>query len=83
MHKRQTVGDMSAALTGVLIAFNVPSSFPYWMAVIGCFVAIIIVKQIYGGIGRNVVNPAITARIVLFFSCNFIPICIISSNFLW
>ena len=68
MHKRQTVGDMSAALTGVLIAFNVPSSFPYWMAVIGCFVAIIIVKQIYGGIGRNVVNPAITARIVLFIS---------------
>ena len=68
MHKRQTVGDISAALTGVLIAFNVPSSFPYWMAVIGCFVAIIIVKQIYGGIGRNVVNPAITARIVLFIS---------------
>ena len=68
MHKRQTVGDMSAALTGMLIAFNVPSSFPYWMAVIGCFVAIIIVKQIYGGIGRNVVNPAITARIVLFIS---------------
>ncbi len=68
MHKRQTVGDLSAAVTGVLIAFNVPSSFPYWMAVIGCFVAIIIVKQIYGGIGRNVVNPAITARIVLFIS---------------
>ncbi|MDO4395639.1 MAG: RnfABCDGE type electron transport complex subunit D [Clostridia bacterium] len=68
MHRPQTVGDMSAALTGVLIAFNVPSSFPYWMAVIGCFVAIIIVKQLYGGIGRNVVNPAITARIVLFIS---------------
>lgn len=68
MHKRQTVGDLSAAVTGVLIAFNVPSSFPYWMAVIGCFVAIVIVKQLYGGIGRNVVNPAITARIVLFVS---------------
>lgn len=68
MHKRQTVGDLSAVVTGVLIAFNVPSSFPYWMAIIGCFVAIIIVKQIYGGIGRNVVNPAITARIVLFIS---------------
>ena len=68
MHKRQTVGDLSAAVTGVLIAFNVPSSFPYWMAVIGCFVAIVIVKQLYGGIGRNVVNPAITARIVLFIS---------------
>lgn len=68
MKKPQTVGDLSAVLTGVLIAFNVPSSFPYWMAVIGCFVAIIIVKQIYGGIGRNIVNPAITARIVLFIS---------------
>lgn len=66
--KTQTVGDLSAALTGMLIAFNVPSSFPYWMAVVGCFVAIVIVKQLYGGIGRNVVNPAITARIVLFIS---------------
>jgi len=68
MHKRQTVGDLSAAVTGVLIAFNVPSSFPLWMAIIGCFVAIVIVKQLYGGVGRNVVNPAITARIVLFIS---------------
>lgn len=68
MNKRQTVGDMSAALTGVLIAFNVPSSFPFWMAIVGCFTAIIIVKQIYGGLGRNIVNPAITARIVLFIS---------------
>lgn len=66
--KRQTIGDMSAALTGVLIAFNVPSSFPYWMAIIGCFIAIIIVKQLYGGVGRNIANPAITARIVLFIS---------------
>ncbi len=68
MHKKQTVGDLSSAVTGVLIAFNVPSNFPYWMAIIGCFVAIVIVKQLYGGIGRNVVNPAITARIVLFIS---------------
>lgn len=66
--KTQTVRDLSAALTGMLIAFNVPSSFPYWMAIIGCFVAIVIVKQLYGGLGRNVVNPAITARIVLFIS---------------
>lgn len=66
--KPQTVGDLSAAVTGVLIAFNVPSSFPLWKAAIGCFVAIVIVKQLYGGIGRNFVNPAITARIVLFIS---------------
>lgn len=68
MHKTQTVKDLSAAVTGMLIAFNVPSSLPIWIAVIGCFVAIIIVKQLYGGIGRNFVNPAITARIVLFVS---------------
>lgn len=68
MHKTQTVKDLSAAVTGMLIAFNVPSSLPIWIAVIGCFIAIIIVKQLYGGLGRNFVNPAITARIVLFVS---------------
>ena len=68
MHKPQTVGDLSAAVTGTLIAFNVPSGLPYWIAIVGCFVAIIVVKQLYGGLGKNVVNPAITARIVLFIS---------------
>ena len=68
MKKPQTVGDLSAAVTGVLIAFNVPSGLPYWIAIVGCFVAIIIIKQLYGGIGKNLVNPAITARIVLFIS---------------
>jgi len=68
MHRRQTAGDLSAAVTGVLIAFNVPSNLPYWIAVVGCFVGIIIVKQLFGGIGKNIANPAITARIVLFIS---------------
>lgn len=68
LHRPQTVGDLSAAVTGTLIAFNVPSNFPYWMAIIGCFVAIVIVKQLFGGIGKNFANPAITARIVLFIS---------------
>ncbi len=68
LKRPQTVGDLSAALTGLLLAFNVPSNFPFWMAIIGTFVAIIIVKQLYGGIGQNLVNPAITARIVLFIS---------------
>lgn len=68
MHKTQTVGDLSAAVTGTLIAFNVPAGLPYWIAIVGCFVAIIIVKQLYGGMGKNIVNPAITARIVLFIS---------------
>ena len=68
MHKTQTVGDLSAAVTGTLITFNVPSGLPYWIAIVGCFVAIIVVKQLYGGMGKNIVNPAITARIVLFIS---------------
>lgn len=68
MHRRQTIGDLSAALTGLLIALNVPSGLPYWIAVLGSFVAIIVVKQLFGGIGKNIANPAITARIVLFIS---------------
>ena len=67
-HKTQTVSDCSAALTGLLIAMNCPSGLPYWIAILGTFVAIIIVKQLYGGIGKNIVNPAITARIVMFIS---------------
>ena len=67
-HKTQTIGDLSAALTGLLIAFNVPSTFPLWQAILGCAFAIIVVKQLFGGIGRNFSNPAITARIFLFIS---------------
>jgi len=67
-HKTQTVTDGSAALTGLLIAMNCPSGLPYWIAVLGAFVAIIIVKQLFGGLGKNIVNPAITARIVMFIS---------------
>jgi electron transport complex protein RnfD len=63
-----TVSDLSAAVTGVLLAFNLPVTLPYWMAAIGCFVAIVITKQLFGGIGQNFANPAITARIVLFLS---------------
>ncbi len=67
-HKKQTVGDLSAALTGLLIAFNVPANFPVWQAIAGCLFAIVVVKQLFGGIGRNFSNPAITARIFLFIS---------------
>lgn len=68
MHKDQTVMDFSAALTGLLIAFNVPSGLPVWIAVVGCFIAIVVIKQLFGGLGKNLVNPAITARVVLFIS---------------
>jgi electron transport complex protein RnfD len=63
-----TVTDLSAVVTGLLLALNLPSSLPPWIAVIGCFVAIVIVKQLFGGIGKNIVNPAIAARIVLLAS---------------
>lgn len=66
--RENTISDLSAVVTGVLLSFNLPSSLPYWMAVIGCFVAIAIVKQLFGGIGQNFANPAITARIVLLVS---------------
>ncbi len=67
-HKKQTIGDLSAAVTGLLIAFNVPANFPFWQAIIGCLFAIVVVKQLFGGIGKNFSNPAITARIFLFIS---------------
>lgn len=67
-HKNQTIGDLSAVLTGVLLAFNVPSNLSYIIAIIGCFVAIVIVKCLFGGLGQNLANPAITARIVLLVS---------------
>ena len=66
--RTQTIGDLSAVLTGVLLAFNVPSNLSYIIAIIGCFVAIVIVKGLFGGIGQNIANPAITARIVLLVS---------------
>ena len=68
MKRPETVKDLSAAVTGTLIAFNVPATFPFWMAIIGCFVAIVLVKQLYGGLGRNFANPAIVARIMLLVS---------------
>lgn len=60
-----TIGDLSAAVTGVLLAFNLPSTIPLYMAVIGSFVAIIMTKELFGGIGRNFANPAVVGRIFL------------------
>ena len=63
-----TIGDLSAAVTGLLLALNLPSGIPVWMALFGCLVAIVVAKQMFGGLGHNFVNPAIAARIVLFIS---------------
>ncbi len=66
MKKPVTASDLSAAVTGVLLAFNLPVTAPYWLPVIGSFFAIVIVKQLYGGIGKNFMNPALAARAFLF-----------------
>ena len=66
--REQTIGDLSACVTGILLAMNLPVSFPLWMAIIGCLVAIIVVKEMFGGIGQNFANPALVGRIVLFVS---------------
>ena len=66
--KPQTVGDLSAVLTGVLLAFNCPSSLPYEIAIVGSFAAIVEIKQLFGGIGQNLVNPAVTARVFMFIA---------------
>lgn len=63
-----TVSDFSAVVTGMLLAFNLPVTIPLWQAALGSIVAILVVKQLYGGIGRNFANPAIVGRIVLFLS---------------
>ena len=65
LNRSTTISDLSAAVTGRLLAFNLPAGFPIWMAILGCFVAIVIVKQLFGGIGCNFANPAITGRIFL------------------
>ena len=66
--KERTISDLSAVVTGMLLAFNLPVDIPVYMAMIGCFVAIFIVKMLFGGIGQNFANPAVTARIVLMLS---------------
>lgn len=63
--KDQTIGDFSAVLTGLLLALNLPANIPLWQCVIGALFAIIVVKCLFGGIGHNLVNPAITARVFM------------------
>ncbi len=67
---RQTVrvGDLSAAVTGLLVGLNLPPTAPWWLAVIGSFIAVILVKQLFGGIGDNFMNPALAARGILLAS---------------
>ena len=68
LKKPQSVGDLSAVVTGLLLGMNLPSTVPLWVAAIGSVAAIVVVKQMFGGIGCNFANPAIAARIILMVS---------------
>ena len=65
LHKPQMIGDLSAAVTGLLLSMVCPPELPVWMLVVGNFFAIFVVKQLYGGLGKNFLNPALAARAAL------------------
>ena len=67
-NRPNTISDLSAAVTGVILAFNLPLNIPLWQAVFGSLVAIVAVKQLFGGIGKNFANPAIVGRIAMFLA---------------
>ena len=68
MHRKVTIFDFSAAVTGLLLALNLPVSVPWWLPIIGSVFAIIFVKQLFGGLGQNFMNPALAARCFLLIS---------------
>lgn len=68
MHKKITVKDGSAMVTGLLLALNLPASAPWWLPIIGGVFAVLIVKQLFGGLGQNIMNPALAARCFLLIS---------------
>lgn len=68
LKKPQSIGDLSAVVTGMLLAFVCPPTLPYWMIIIGDFFAIVVVKQLFGGLGTNFLNPALAGRAFLMLS---------------
>ena len=68
LHKEQSIGDLSAVVTGLLLGLSMPSTTPAWVPVVGAFFAIVVVKQLYGGIGKNFLNPALAGRAFLLSS---------------
>ena len=68
MHKKNTVKDFSAVVTGLLIGMNMPAGIPLWIPALGSIFAIIVVKQLFGGLGQNFMNPALAARCFLMIS---------------
>ena len=88
VHKKQTIDDLSAVVTGLLLALNLPATLPWWEAVIGGVFAIVVVKCLFGGLGQNFMNPALGARLSLihiwcirgFFRCEIDPQTLIRIN---
>ena len=68
VHKKSTVADLSAVVTGLLLGLNLPSSVPWWIAVLGGVFAIVVVKMLFGGLGQNFMNPALGGRVFLVLS---------------
>lgn len=68
MKQSDAAGDLSAVVTGMLLAFNLPAGMPVWMTLIGCFMAVGVTKMAFGGIGKNLFNPALVGRVFLFIS---------------
>jgi len=68
LKKKTTISDGSAVLTGLLVGYNLPPHCPFWMTIVGSFVAIAIGKQIFGGLGQNIFNPALVGRVFLIAS---------------
>ena len=66
MKKPNPVGDLSAVVTGIILAMNFPVTLPLWMGIVGAFISIVLVKQLFGGLGYNFANPALVGRIALF-----------------
>lgn len=67
LRKKKTTDDLTAAVTGMLFAFTLPADFSYWKAAIGTFISIVIFKQLFGGVGRNIFNPAVAGRLATYF----------------
>lgn len=68
LKQKSTIGDLSAVLTGLLLAFNLPSNLPWWIVIIGALVAIGVAKMSFGGLGQNIFNPALVGRVFLLIS---------------
>ena len=66
--KQTSLLDLSAVVTGLILAYNLPPTLPIWMAALGSAIAIVVVKEMFGGLGHNFANPAMTARVVLMVS---------------